>query len=148
MRALLRVVARIVVATAVLVVVGTLLPNRDVLGWTMTIGALAAFALFPVYVVTRGRFGRLLRRDDPQLAEQLGLSQKTDWDGARKLAGVEALNSFLKKGSHRNFTREDLRFAAELYLWVTRAGIVLATVAIGSVPAAVAVAVLWGQHAP
>jgi len=147
-RALLRVRVRLFAAFAALLVIAILLPNRNLLGWILMIGALATFAIFPVYVLARTRFGRLLRRDDPQLAVQLGLGEKVDWNGARNLASVEALNAFFKRSGQREFPRKDLRLAAELYLWTTRIGIALASATVGSLPAAIVVVVVLGQHAP
>jgi hypothetical protein len=147
-RALLRGVARLLIVLGALVLVSVMLPNKNILGWTMTICALATFAVFPAYVFIRSQFGKRLRQDDPQLAEQLALGQSIDFNGARNLAKIEALNSFLRRRMHRKFDDKNLRVIAELFFWIQRAGIVAATCTFASILAAVVARVVLGQYAP
>ena len=90
LRFMLRTAVRLGIAFAALMVAAILLPNRNVIGWTMIIGFWGFFGLFPAGFLARRRFGRLLRRDDPGLAAQMGLvglAQKINWN--RSLASAQ-----------------------------------------------------------
>jgi hypothetical protein len=142
------------IAFAVHMVAAILLPNRNVIGWTMIIGFWGFFGLFPASFLAHHRFGRLLKRDDPGLAAQMGLvglAQKINWN--RSLASVqfetaEFEDRFFKRRSHREFVRRDLQFAAELYFWVKRVSIVLFSLLVASLPAAIVAVSVLRQHAP
>ena len=154
LRFMLRTAVRLGIAFAALMVAAILLPNRNVIGWTMIIGFWGFFGLFPAHFLARRRFGRLLRRDDPGLAAQMGLvglAQKISWNRSLATAQFETAefeDAFFKRSGHRNFVRRDLRFTAELYFWVTRVLIFLFSLMIASLPAALVAVSVLRQHAP
>ena len=147
-RAVLRIVARILIAFAALMTIAVVLPNRNLMAWTFIVCFSATAGLFPISVLVRRRFGRMLRRDHPELAVKMGLGGKIDWRHARSVLDLEFLDAFLKRGGHRDFANRDLRFAADTYIWVTRLGITVASLMIGSIPAAIVALTVLGQHAP
>ncbi len=150
----LSIAVRLGITFAVLMVAAILLPNKNVIGWTMIISFWGFFGLFPAHFLVRHRFGRLLRRDDPGLAAQMGLvslAQKIRWN--RSLAIVqfetgEFEDRFFKRRSHREFVRRDLRFAAELYFLVRRTLSVLFFLLVASLPAAIVAVDVLRQYSP
>src|SRR5437879_6699666 len=123
MRSLLRTARRVAIAFAPLVLIGVMVPNRNVLAWTIAVCTIASFALLPIYALARMRFGRLLRKYEPQLAEQFGMGSKFEQNGIRSLSSVEALDAFLDAGKHRDFNNENLKRAATLFRWTVRIGV-------------------------
>jgi hypothetical protein len=148
MRSLLRTARRVAIAFTPFVLIGVIMPNRNVLAWTIGVCITASFALLPVYALARMRFGRLLRKYEPHLAEQFGMGSKFEQNGIRSLLSVEAVDAFLNAGKHRDFNNENLKRAATFFLWTVRIGIAFASAMLGSVLAAVAVAVILRQYAP
>lgn len=131
-RAVAYTVAPLLVAYTLIAVVVVLSRSKDVSGWILISSAVAFLLVLPPFVVARLRFGRLLRQQDPMLAEHLGLGGRLDWNGARTLMRNEALVTFLKRRDYRKFESPALRRAASVYAAISLLALVFGSAMFGS----------------
>ena len=147
-RASLWIVRRVLVGFAVLMLSVIVFPNRNLVGWALLAGFPACAGLVLISFIVSWRLGRLLRRDYPDLAAEMGLDGKFDWRNDRTLQKLEFREAFFKRDGHLAFAHEDLRFAANTYIWVTRIATVVTSLMIASIPALFVATLVFGQHAP
>ena len=147
-RAWLWILRRVLVGFSVLMLSVIVFPNRNILGWTLLAGFPACVGLVLISFLVSWRLGHLLRRDKPDLAEEMGLGGKFNWRNDRTLQKLEFREAFFKRRGHLEFVHEDLRSAATAYIWVTRIAIVVTSLMIASIPALFVAALVFGQHAP
>ena len=116
---------------------------------------------FRVHVIETRESGDLARELAPHVTLH-SLGRRMRWDimavrrlaalfeqnGIRSLSSVEALDAFLDAGKHRDFNNENLKRAATLFRWTVRIGVAFASAMLGSILAALALAVILRQYAP
>ena len=107
--------------------------SPESLGWTLKVSALLMYATAPFYIIARIRFGRAVRRSDPQLAESLGFFGRLELDGVKSLTAVNTLQGFLWRRDYRNMQDPVLRRLAAWYAAATGVAMIFATAMAGSV---------------
>lgn len=118
----------------ILITAATFLWGREeILVWTLKVSTFFIYVSLPFFFIARIRFGRALRKSDPQLAERLGLFGHLELDGAKTLTASGAMLGFLLRRDYRSLPDPVLRRLATWYAVVNGVGIVFAAAMFGSV---------------
>lgn len=147
-RAWLWIIRRVLIGFAVLIFGVIVFPNRNLVGWALLAGFPACIGLVLISFTVSWRLGKLLRRDHPGLAAEMGLDGKFNWRNDRTLQKLEFREAFFKRGEHLQFAHDDLRFTANTYIWVTRIASAVASLMIASIPALFVAILVFKQRAP